>query len=266
MTRTFLRRAHQRRFRRRGWCVVDLFDADEVRELRRDVLALSRRSSGFEDSWEQLDGDYREAIFTLVAGATRDRLATVLDDHRPVAAGLLLKWPDDDSAKSVHQDWSIVDEERHRTVNVWIALDDTTVDNGALRVLPGSHRRFARVRPAPRLPDGVEDPLSGLSIDDLRPVPVRAGQAIVMDMALVHASAPNRTDDLRAAVGIMYAPRAAQLVYTYLMPDGGLEQFDIGDGASFRRMDFRRPPDGFVPLGHLDEWAVQVRRAPVLSG
>jgi hypothetical protein len=47
----------------------------------------------------------------------------------------------------------------------------------------------------------------------LTPVPVRAGQAIVLDDALVHASPPNTTAEGRLAIQFVMVPHEADAVY-----------------------------------------------------
>src|SRR5690606_6148058 len=121
------------------------------------------------------------------------------------------KWPGDDGIKHIHQDWSFVDEDLHRSVGLWVPLVDVDEANGTLYVLPGSHRVLRQVRPAPGLPAGAPNPVTELDFDDLDPVPLRVGQAIAYDQAVVHGSPPNRTDAPRPAVALNFAPRAAPL-------------------------------------------------------
>jgi ectoine hydroxylase-related dioxygenase (phytanoyl-CoA dioxygenase family) len=78
---------------------------------------------------------------------------------------------------------------------LWM-LDDVTVDNGALRVIPGSHR-------AGRLPaEALADP--GAAHPDQVILTARAGDVFVLDAHLWHGGLANRTDRPRRALHAYY--------------------------------------------------------------
>ena len=81
---------------------------------------------------------------------------------------LLVKWPGQDGAMGTHQDWTFVDERRFRSVTVWCPLVDVEQRNGALELLPGSHRILTHARCSPSLPETYQDPLAGLGDGDQR--------------------------------------------------------------------------------------------------
>ncbi|MCS7225285.1 MAG: phytanoyl-CoA dioxygenase family protein [Armatimonadetes bacterium] len=97
-----------------------------------------------------------------------------------------------------HQDWPYW-KGSHK-VSVWVALDETTKDNGCLRVIPGSH-----LRPLPhhntatgkgfgyRLSD---DQVNASEAVDL---PLMPGDALFFHDLLIHSSYPNRTGKDRLA-------------------------------------------------------------------
>lgn len=78
---------------------------------------------------------------------------------------------------------------------LWM-LDDLTEDNGALRVVPGSHRYGRRPQdalPDPRAPHPEERLVTG-----------RAGDVVVMNAHLWHGGAANRTARPRLALHAFY--------------------------------------------------------------
>ena len=112
-----------------------------------------------------------------------------------------MKWPDEDSAFHSHQDWTMVDGTTGTgTVNVWCPLVDATLDNGTLRVAPGSHRMLDAVRCSPMPPSGDQNPGWQVGWQEMLPVEVRVGQVLIFDHATPHSSGPNTTD-VRVAVG-----------------------------------------------------------------
>jgi phytanoyl-CoA hydroxylase len=108
-----------------------------------------------------------------------------------------------------HQDEYFIPTRDRSLTAIWIALDDATVSNGCLWVLPGSHRagviyparqiddlRFDCTVEAYRFPYGDEDAV---------PVEVAAGSALIFDGYLLHRSLPNMAPgSLRRAVANHY--------------------------------------------------------------
>ncbi len=76
--------------------------------------------------------------------------------------------------------------------SAWIALDDATVGNGCLRVIPGSHRRtrdHASVRDARGFVNRVSD--DDLKDDPIMDVEMNCGDVLVFHDRLLHSSHPN---------------------------------------------------------------------------
>lgn len=109
-----------------------------------------------------------------------------------------------------HQDghyWPIVPL---ATCTVWIAIDDSVVENGCLRVIPGSHQN------ANLLPHGTEDRTDVVLNQKVRDgefdstqavdVELQAGQMSLHDVFMIHGSNANRSDRRRAGLAIRYMP------------------------------------------------------------
>jgi len=93
---------------------------------------------------------------------------------------------------------------------VWVALDDSTPENGCLRVIPGSHRDK---RTHAHLIEEREDlVLSQRTADDAfdageaADVVLEAGQMSMHDIFMIHGANPNRSSRRRAGVAIRYMP------------------------------------------------------------
>lgn len=86
-------------------------------------------------------------------------------------------------------------------VGVWIALDEATVDNGCMRVIPGSHRegpaRHARLRDLQICDADVPVPRAVA-------VPLAPGGALFFDGLLQHGTPANRTSSRRRAMQFHY--------------------------------------------------------------
>ncbi len=112
-----------------------------------------------------------------------------------------------------HQDMAYWGLEPPEVVTAWIAFTASTVENGAMRIIPGSfepqaHRdTFAALNMLSR---GQE---LAVAVDarDAVDVVMAAGEAALFDARLVHGSEPNRSDDRRIGLAIRYiAPHVRQ--------------------------------------------------------
>lgn len=102
-----------------------------------------------------------------------------------------------------HQDERYIATHDRSLVGAWIALDDATVDNGCLWVIPGSHRQgyLYPVR-AHDEPDEYDpsDQAHGFDDSSAVPVEVKAGSVVFFNGYLLHKSLRNRTEGTRRAL------------------------------------------------------------------
>ncbi len=107
--------------------------------------------------------------------------------------------------------------------NVWIAMTESTVENGCVRHIPGSHK--ARVSGKHGFSDGSEGELVNNKIDDSEfdvndavPVELEPGQMYISDVFSLHGGGPNTSDKPRAGLSIRYFP--ASSVYEHAVAPG----------------------------------------------
>lgn len=91
-------------------------------------------------------------------------------------------------------------------ISAWLAITDTTIENGCIEFYPGSHKVDI-----PCLPDTAKgtndrfkhsaDP-SFLDESKAVSVPMRAGEFVLFNERTLHHSNPNQTDDVRMGIGI----------------------------------------------------------------
>ncbi|MYD95898.1 MAG: phytanoyl-CoA dioxygenase family protein [Gammaproteobacteria bacterium] len=105
---------------------------------------------------------------------------------------LNMKNPNDGSAVEWHQDWAFYPHTNDSILEVGIALDDMTADNGALMVVPGSHKgRTWDHHQDGVFVGGITDP--AFSADDAVSVTVKAGGITLHHVRMVHGSKPNQS-------------------------------------------------------------------------
>ena len=118
---------------------------------------------------------------------------------KPAGDGLAIPW---------HQDGQYWPIRPLATVTVWIAIDPARVDNGCMRVIPGTHRQGLMAHestddPGLALNQGLSEP-----IDEARAVDVELepGQVSLHDAMIVHGSNANRSGRRRCGYAIRYMP------------------------------------------------------------
>jgi len=222
---TFLANALEGQFREQGYLVVDLLDPVACAELRTAYDDLdhgdqwaSEFAPGFHTTMYDPRLEYRRQVHSLIDRAMSSTLRTLLVDHRICLANFTVKLPGGEPVPG-HLDWNFVDEAVASSATVWCALEDVAEEQGALTVIPGSHRHVDFIRPV-----NVRDYDRHTSVagGDQVPVPVRAGQAIVLDNRTVHGSAANRSDRTRVAAAAVVAPRSVPLQHYWIDDDDEL--------------------------------------------
>lgn len=112
---------------------------------------------------------------------------------------LLAKQPGrDDAVFGWHQDQAYwIDTDDRRTATCWLAVDDSTLENGCLQFLPGSNHEPVR----PHRPLHGDDRtkshtlITDLRPDDvLRPVPISRGDITVHGEGILHGSGGNTSE------------------------------------------------------------------------
>lgn len=204
-----------RQFMLDGYVKIPFCEEDVLAQLR-DLFWNNHSElpeSGFHSSSYSSDFEYKKLISDTISETFASKYSEFFQDYRVLGGAFLYKMPGEKSALFMHQDWTIVDESQYIVVNVWVPLQDTNEQNGALRVIPGSHRVMHSLR-GPTLPTpfhGSEDVMEEKFIS----VNVEAGEAIVLNQALVHQSGDNMTDEPRLAVTASVLSKDGPLCFHY---------------------------------------------------
>lgn len=249
-----------RRFRADGAVVVPFLEPAQVDELNAYVadLGLCGETGFYDTAGVDLDFADRKKIHDRLCEAFEQSASNLLVDYRPIMSSIIAKWPGPGGQKEIHRDFQMVDESRFRSVCIWVPLTDVDSSNGALAVLRGSHMVATGPRSVPATPLLPKDPLPDLEFADLGVVKAAVGDAVVFDLAIVHGSAENHSSRPRFAVGIAYAPQAAEISMLYCHQDDRIEKLAVPDPDVFRRIRWSERPVELASMGFLDERGPQV--------
>ncbi|XP_057205582.1 L-proline trans-4-hydroxylase isoform X2 [Triplophysa rosa] len=110
-----------------------------------------------------------------------------------------------------HQDMKYWGFDGGPVLSVWLALDDSLEDNGALQVIPGSHHsgllpHHQSKRSGNMLSVNQEIPEELVETEKAVLCPLLAGQMSIHDGLLVHASDPNTSSRRRCGYVLRYVP------------------------------------------------------------
>ena len=109
--------------------------------------------------------------------------------------------------KPYHQDSAYFNIEPRELVTCWTALDDATIDNGCLWVIPGSHRIGLLDHDQPwHVGDRVDMQVRDEQIDCTRELSneLTAGSCSFHHSMLLHRSGPNQTESPRRGLAVHY--------------------------------------------------------------
>jgi hypothetical protein len=145
-----------------------------------------------------------------------DAVEEVLGPDLFLAGSLVLcKYPRDPAFVSWHQDNYYSNLHLTPSLSAWIALRDSTSENGCMQVVPGSHQEGV----LPHAEKGNANNLLKLGQEiqvevneaDAVDVVLRAGEMSLHHSAIVHGSRPNRSDTQRLGFIVRYVTSAYDL-------------------------------------------------------
>lgn len=193
-----------------GYAVVDLFEPNSIEAMRaiyEQEHQLKDEKGGMFYSVYSQDIAYR----TRIHEELKKQLTPVFEEHfTDYNNGLnffINKISGSDSAFSIHQDSSAIDEFKHSSLSVWIPLQDVDQSNGALWVVEKTHQLFSPYRSVSFSPpfSNIKDTIK----DYLKPVPLKLGQVLIFDSRIIHTSGKNTSGVDRLAVVSGILPKEA---------------------------------------------------------
>ncbi len=211
--RQFLRNEQIDDFNRDGYLLpFDGLSPEEIDDLRSYFdrildMVLSRGDSSYSISTAHLK--YRR-IYELMShpsilAPVRDLLG---DNLIGWGAHFFCKMPMDGKKVPWHQDCLYWPLSPSRTVTVWLAIDDASLENACMQFIPGSHRLGPMDFTVSTDPSDILN-LSirreAVSERDSVPVELRAGQFSIHSDLLLHGSDENRSDRRRCGLTMRYA-------------------------------------------------------------
>jgi hypothetical protein len=168
---------------------------------------------------------YKKQVFDMITARFRARMDQLLADYKPIIANYIRK-KSDNGEVPLHQNWAFADEHKCYTVSIWCPLVDSTIDNGTLQVVPGSHKRFGETR-GPMVPWELDSIKQEIISKYLVPLETRAGDCVILDDSIIHYSAVNKTSGLRLAIQLICIPSEMPSIHYHMNSGVSQEQIEV---------------------------------------
>lgn len=194
---------HIGRVRRDGYTIVENAIAPDLIEALSDALARLERDLDAKPAMNAFEGHRTVRIYNLLAhGAPFDQIPTheavlpviegVLDPGCLISSLSSIAIDPGETAQPIHADDMVIPLDKpHRPIvcnSMW-ALTDFTEENGATRLVPGSHLKG--------------NPEYGGAYDTI-PAEMAKGSVLIWEGSLWHGGGANRTDTRRTGIAMNY--------------------------------------------------------------
>jgi len=219
----------QLKFEQDGYVKIKLLDESQA-------TALYDYYINHQKDHDIIDGLYQSTTHTnnpeLILEIDRQIKAVLLPElgkyfqnYEPMMCTYITKQPGEGSETILHQDPTFVDESQFVSANVWVALHDINHDNGNLFFVNGTHRIIPSLRVTPTCPTAF-DSVKDLLKENITEVPVKRGEAILINHAVVHGATPNFSTGPRIAAVMAIRSAASNWIYHYLEPGAEFDKIE----------------------------------------
>lgn len=178
----------------------NLFQRDEVQRLKSECIdiqeAVKAETGAAPGHGVHVGLAARSPVFQAAVGDARllDILESILaPDIEFLSDKFVFKSASTTFASPWHQDWHYW-HGAHK-VSIWVALDDATVENGCLKLFPGSHKSAIVHDGDASDGHGFGNRMRPDAVDESRAVTaeIEAGGAVFFHDLTLHSSHPNRS-------------------------------------------------------------------------
>ncbi len=154
------------------------------------------------------------------------------------------KKPFDSSEIPWHQDINYWPLEPALNVSAWVAIDNVTVENSCVQVIPGSHKKAVPhiKKTADHIAFGEEADPAYVEVDKAVDIELKPGQCLVFTEKLLHHSHPNRSANRRLGLAVRITVPFVRVDHEALFPGHACIQLGGQDRMGFNRMT--EPPIG----------------------
>lgn len=207
----------------KGYVTVPFINETELNELRAFYTEIHPNGApgkidGIHMTTWCADFDYKMMVANRLNEIYSKPCQAIFENFRTLNNVFIVKDSGETPFK-VHQDWNVVDEKENFAINVWIPLYDITKNEGGLWVVEGSHKIDRHVRGSAYLFPNYA-PFNDELEKAAKSVSLKAGEAIVFYVNIIHGSPSNYGEKERIATCFSVIPKEAPLNIYFQKKEG----------------------------------------------
>lgn len=209
----FRNTALQKQFDQNGFVVADIFSTEEVAALQK-IYAENKidETSGLQLTVKNNNFELNKKIHGLTLSITQEPIQKILVNYCALYAGFIAKLPHLPNVAGLHRDPSFTDETNYTSLVAWCALTDTTEKNGALYVVRNSNKFYKGFKSFNFGKYDFSFEEGDVQRETGTMVPLKKGQGIIYDTALLHFSYQNETNEIRLVHSSLLIPEEAKVI------------------------------------------------------
>ena len=232
-------------FERQGYTIYrDVIDAALIAEASRHVDWLAARNPGVrpEELGTRLVGDDPFWLRLVSDPRLLDIAEAYIGPDIALFASHYISKPAGDGRPVLwHQDGSYWPLEPMEVISLWLAIDDSTPENGCVRVIPGTqHMGLQALERREDVANVLGSGMNAATVDESAAVDLvlRAGDVSIHHPGVVHGSGANTSPRRRCGLTIRYIPTSTRILSDGPWPSAFLLRGQAVDGVNM----YRAPP------------------------
>ena len=243
-TPLFAGKQYNAQLQQQGYAIVPFLQPQEVRELTDFFYAHHPvLPDGMYASSHAPDYALRQAMDEKIKAVCHRAVYDTFAQAQMLGATFMVKNKGENGSLHPHQDWTIVDETQHYSYNLWLPLVDVNETNGTILLLPDSHRWLNNIRGL-NIPSSLEPVMNDLW-PLLKPICLKAGEALIYDHRMIHASGINHSQQPRLVIVYGLIPEKAEMRF-YYGEDHHIAEYGCTPSFYFQENILKGPAD--LPL------------------
>jgi hypothetical protein len=175
----------------------------------------------------ELSKSFKEDIQEVFLALLNPLLDELFINYKILAVIAQIKPNSKNSEIGIHQDLTVLDESLYRSITFWIPLTDSTMENGAIRVLEGSHKYFRSYRT-----HNMKDQFSRIKDfvkRDATSYACKAGEALAINASAIHFSPANLSSTNRYSIALSIVPKKASIELGYINENNFIDVYKVPD-------------------------------------
>ena len=255
----------QEKIRSDGYAVLPLLKPNEIDKL---LSLFHKVSSAKKDAKAKLfvssrDCDFETSLY--ISNEIKDillpHLETIAFNFSLYGGAFLAKPKHDSNEFSFHQDFTLMEPDKHQMYAIWIALQDTNQQNGAVFLIEKSQQLFKSYISASYNNNKIDR--KDIDPDFVKSISLKAGDMLLFCDSLFHGSFSNLSDKERIAITARITDKDAPFVYYQKLDDDTAGVYSIHPTDLIKYFtDFQQ---GNLPDHLTLKYTISYRHSPVTS-